>query len=73
MKCLICDKETDKCFSMDIDLPKFPYCKDHEFDVQMYLILAMGKDEIFSADSWLKSARKTATTKKSKKKRGNKS
>jgi hypothetical protein len=67
MKCLICDKETKKGYSVDLDLPLLPYCSNHDLDVYMYIVL-MKADGNLSPENWLKNARKTAKAKGSTKK-----
>jgi hypothetical protein len=71
--CMICGVPATGCISVDIDLPKFYFCKKHDFDVQMYFLMALGgkKDD---AESWLKHSIKNAnergTNKKSPSKKG---
>ena len=71
-KCIICDKPTKWKYSIDPDLPSFGYCKKHEFDVQIYVVL-LQTDNNFNPEKWLKNARRNAgekvakrTTKKGK-------
>jgi hypothetical protein len=56
-KCIICNNEAVGKSVVDIDLPPLYYCKDHDFDVQMYFILSAGNDKVFTAESWLKNCR----------------
>lgn len=56
-KCIICGRATKWQYSMDIDLPKFSYCKAHKEVVQMFVIL-LSTEENFNADKWLENARK---------------
>ena len=56
-KCIICDKETKTQYAIDIDLPKFDYCKKHQYHVQVYVTLLM-TDNQFNPDRWLQNQRK---------------
>jgi hypothetical protein len=58
--CLICGKDATGALPLDIDLPKFPFCKAHDFDVQMYVFMFLGGKEQ-DAESWLKFAKEYAT------------
>jgi len=68
MNCLICNKKTTTQYVYDIDLAGFPYCKEHDFSVYMYVILLVVNGE-HSAKSWLKAATKPKTKKMSAKKK----
>jgi len=57
MKCLICDKETKNQYSLDIDLPKFSFCRKHQYHVQVYVTLLMTENN-FDPERWLKTQRK---------------
>lgn len=52
--CIKCGKETKKCLSFDIDLPKFPSCKKCIKSIKIALHLAwLGQEatlEVFTKD-----------------------
>mgnify|MGYP001587434023 CR=1 FL=1 len=66
--CMICSEPATGAMSFDIDLPKFYFCKKHDFDVQMYAMMKLG-GKSDDADSWLnhsvKYANKSGTNKES--------
>ncbi len=49
MICRECGKETTQCFSFDIDLPKFGYCRKHKKIIKdkLDLMLWFGLDPKF--------------------------
>ena len=50
--CIVCGKPSVGNVIFDTNSTKFPYCKKHDFDVQMYSFMLISGD-VQDAESWI--------------------